>query len=259
MVGSISDQPSGAALRRPNFFIPMVAKPGFGRITMLLFSSRARLAQKQIFKLNFSSISNNSTTTPSTASATASINSQLPNDNDPPSSNKYSLVNPLYKLIMKSKLTADPDLARFLAKSAAFSAYGLASMTALGTIGIDTTPLLTGIGITGFTIGFALKEIATNFLSGVMLVFGKPFKKGQWLKVLGPSGQQQLEGEVQSIDARYVLLRTKDRGVVMIPSVVVYTNPILVSATSNGNGTSPSNGNNNDSTSSKPTAKEESK
>jgi small-conductance mechanosensitive channel len=137
---------------------------------------------------------------------------------------------------MKSKLTADPDLARFLAKSAAFSAYGLGSMTALGTIGIDTAPLLTGIGITGFTIGFALKEITTNFLSGVMLVFGKPFRKGQWLKVLGPSGQQQLEGEVQSIDARYVLLRTKDRGVVMIPSVVVYTNPILVS----GNGISSS-------------------
>lgn len=175
--------------------------------------------------------------TPSTSSNTPS-NDPFPvhDENTPPSANKYSLVNPLYKFIMKSKLTADPDLGRFLAKSAAFSVYGLASMTALGTFGIDTAPLLTGIGITGFTIGFALKEIATNFLSGVMLVFGKPFKKGQYLKVLTTSNQQQLEGEVQSIDARYVLLRTKDRGVVMIPSVVVYTNPILVS--SNGNGSS---------------------
>ena len=194
------------------------------------------------FLKNFPKINSFSTVPPSTetttnqtqAQAQAPAQSHFPNDNDPPSANKYSLVNPLYKLIMKSKLTADPDLARFLAKSAAFSVYGLASMTALGTIGIDTAPLLTGIGITGFTIGFALKEITTNFLSGVMLVFGKPFKKGQWLKVLGPSGQQQLEGEVQSIDARYVLLRTKERGVVMIPSVVVYTNPILV--TGNGNG-----------------------
>lgn len=160
--------------------------------------------------------------------------------NDLPSSNRYSLANPLYRLILRSKLTADHDLARFLANSGAFSVYGLATVTALGTIGIDTAPILTGIGITGFTLGFALKEIATNFLSGVMLVFGKPFRKGQWLKVLGTSGQQQLEGEVQSIDARYVLLRTKERGVVMIPSVVVYTNPILVSTSTLANGTTPS-------------------
>ena len=145
------------------------------------------------------------------------------------SRHRYSLVRPFYSFILKSKLTADPDLARFLAKSGAIATYSLAGMTALGTIGIDTSPLLTGIGITGFTVGFALKEIATNFLSGVMLVFGKPFRKGQWLKVLGSSASTQLEGEVHSIDARYVLLRTKDKSLVMIPSVVVYTNPILVS------------------------------
>lgn len=154
-----------------------------------------------------------------------------PHEADPLSRHRYSLVRPIYSFMLKSKMTADPDLARFLAKSAAVSIYSLAAVTALGTIGIDTAPILTGIGITGFTVGFALKEIATNFLSGVMLVFGKPFRKGQWLKVLGTTSQ--LEGEVQSIDARYVLLRTKEKALVMIPSVVVYTNPILVSNSSN--------------------------
>lgn len=158
---------------------------------------------------------------------------------DPLSRYRYSLVRPIYSFILKSKLTADHDLARFLAKSGAVSIYSLAGMTALGTIGIDTSPILTGIGITGFTIGFALKEVATNFLSGVMLVFGKPFRKGQWLKVL-TSTTTQLEGEVQSIDARYVLLRTKDKSLVMIPSVVVYTNPILVSNSANGSATTTS-------------------
>ena len=155
------------------------------------------------------------------------------------SCNRYSLVRPLFHVILKSKLTADLDLARFLAKTGAISIYTLSAMTALGTVGIDTSPLLTGIGITGFTVGFALKEIATNFLSGVMLVFGKPFRKGQWLKVLGSTAQ--LEGEVQSIDARYVLLRTKDRALVMIPSVVVYSNPILVSNSLIGGTSTPTN------------------
>ncbi len=178
------------------------------------------------FKLPFS------TSTPNNPNPSKSTTTTTNDDHfreDPLSRHRYSLVRPLYSLILKSKLTADPDLARFLAKSGAITVYSLAGMTALGTVGIDTAPLLTGIGITGFTVGFALKEIATNFLSGVMLVFGKPFRKGQWLKVLG-SAQTQLEGEVQSIDARYVLLRTKDKSLVMIPSVVVYTNPILVSS-----------------------------
>lgn len=107
-------------------------------------------------------------------------------------------------------------------------------MTVLGTLGVDTGPIIAGIGVTGFTLGFALKEIATNFLSGVLLVFNKPFQKGQHLKVMGAAAGQNLEGEVESIDARYVLLRTRERGLLMVPSVVVYTNPILVSGTGSG-------------------------
>jgi small-conductance mechanosensitive channel len=180
------------------------------------------------FKSLYASSSSSSPFFSTTSSPFPNNNSNEHQSDDPVSPHRYSLVRPLYSLILKSKLTADPDLARFLAKSGAISIYSLAGMTALGTLGVDTAPLLTGIGITGFTVGFALKEVATNFLSGVMLVFGKPFRKGQWLKVLG-STTAQLEGEVQSIDARYVLLRTKDKSLVMIPSVVVYTNPILVS------------------------------
>lgn len=185
------------------------------------------LKPKNLLKRSFSTSQNPPPPPPPTS--TSNSHYEEHSKEDPLSRHRYSLVRPLYSFILKSKLTADPDLARFLAKSGAVTVYSLAGMTALGTVGIDTAPLLTGIGITGFTVGFALKEIATNFLSGVMLVFGKPFRKGQWLKVLGPSAQNQLEGEVQSIDARYVLLKTRDKSLVMIPSVVVYTNPILVS------------------------------
>ncbi len=130
------------------------------------------------------------------------------------------------KLILRSKLTKDHDTARFVGKTAAITIYSFAGITVLGTLGVDTKPLLAGIGVTGFTVGFALKEIAANWLSGVLLMFGRPFQKGHYLKVLG--GGSNLEGEVESIDARYVLLKTKDKGTIMIPSAVVYSNPILV-------------------------------
>jgi len=141
---------------------------------------------------------------------------------------RFSVSRGIEKMILTSKITKDIDLARFLGKAAAISIYSLAGITVLGTLGVDTNPLLAGVGVTGFTIGFALKEIATNFLSGVMLVFNKPFQKGQYLRVLGPTSGQSLEGIVESIDARYVLLKNKDKGIIMVPSVVVYTNPIAV-------------------------------
>ena len=141
----------------------------------------------------------------------------------------FSLARPIENMILRSRLTRDLDLAQFLAKAASLAIYSVAGVTVLGTLGVDTKPIIAGIGITGFTIGFALKEIATNFLSGVLLVFNKPFQKGQYLKIMGAVAGQNMEGTVESIDARYVLLRTKERGLLMVPSVIVYTNSLLVS------------------------------
>ncbi|CAF4368613.1 unnamed protein product, partial [Adineta steineri] len=68
--------------------------------------------------------------------------------------------------------------------------------------------------------------VATNFISGVFLVINKPFVRGCRIKVHGDGGG--IEGLVHYIDVRYVHLKTKDRGIVMIPSAVVYTNPFTV-------------------------------
>ena len=137
--------------------------------------------------------------------------------------------------MLRSRLVEDNDIAHFLARSATYSIYGMISIATLGTLGIDTSPFLAGIGITGFTLGFALKEIATNFLCGVLLVLAKPFKKGQHIRVMIGGNEGKMEGDVVSIDAKYVLLKTKQGGrgkdeeaTLLIPSVMVYTNPIVV-------------------------------
>jgi small-conductance mechanosensitive channel len=128
-------------------------------------------------------------------------------------------------MLLRSKIVKDVDMARFISKTAAMTVYSFIGITALGTLGVDTKPIIAGIGVTGFTVGFALKEIAANLLAGILLMFQRPFQKGQYLRVLSGAG---LEGEVESIDSRYVLLKSKERGMIMIPSAVVYSNPILV-------------------------------
>jgi small conductance mechanosensitive channel len=149
---------------------------------------------------------------------------------EPESPKKYgwfAITPKIKRLILKTGLTTDEDMANLIAKSAAIGVWGLAGATVLGTIGVDTTPLIAGIGITGFTAGFALREIATNFLSGILLVLDKPFHKGQNLKVL-VAGNYIPEGVVQSIDIRYVILKDDKGKVLMIPSALVYSSPLLV-------------------------------
>jgi small-conductance mechanosensitive channel len=131
------------------------------------------------------------------------------------------------RLLLKTGITADGDLAKIMAQAANITVYGFLGVTFLGTVGVDTKPIIAAFGVTGFAAGFALKEIATNFLSGLLLVLNKPFRKGQYLRVINVAG---LEGYVESIDVRYVILRTgsDSTGTIMIPASVVYSNPILV-------------------------------
>lgn len=142
---------------------------------------------------------------------------------------RLSVAAPIERFLLKNRVTEDADLARLMSKSAAMGIYSVALVSTLGTIGVDTKPLVTGLGITGFTIGFALKEIATNFISGFLLVFQKPFGKGCRLKVHGGGGG--IEGIVEEIDIRYVKLRTEEKGFVLIPSAIVYSNPLTVHRT----------------------------
>ncbi|UJR33693.1 hypothetical protein I4U23_021122 [Adineta vaga] len=137
-----------------------------------------------------------------------------------------ALSPPIERLFIRSRIIEDEDLARLISKTAAVTIYAFIGITTLGTLGVDTKPLLAGIGITGFTVGFALKEVATNFISGVFLVINKPFVRGCRIKIHGGGGG--IEGLVHYIDVRYVHLKTNDHGIIMVPSAVVYTNPFTV-------------------------------
>jgi small-conductance mechanosensitive channel len=76
-------------------------------------------------------------------------------------------------------------------------------ITALGTAGINVSALVAGLGLTGFALGFALKDALSNLLSGVMILVYKPFKVGDVISVTG------YEGIVVNIDLRYTTIENK--------------------------------------------------
>jgi small conductance mechanosensitive channel len=97
--------------------------------------------------------------------------------------------------------------------------FGLA--TALGTMGINVSALVAGLGLTGFALGFAFKDVLSNLLAGILILLFRPFVIDDQISVTG------LEGRVVSIDLRYTVLQQPGK-VVLIPNSSLFTNPILV-------------------------------
>lgn len=62
-------------------------------------------------------------------------------------------------------------------------------LVALSQIGISLGPLLAGLGIAGFIVGFALQDSLSNFVSGLMILVYRPFDVGDFVEVAGVKGQ----------------------------------------------------------------------
>ncbi|MBT8122342.1 MAG: mechanosensitive ion channel family protein, partial [Gammaproteobacteria bacterium] len=64
-------------------------------------------------------------------------------------------------------------------------------LIALAQLGIKIGPVLAGLGIVGFIIGFALQETLSNFAAGVMILVYRPFDVGDAIEASGVSGKVQ--------------------------------------------------------------------
>jgi len=85
----------------------------------------------------------------------------------------------------------------------------------------EVTAFLTGLGILGFTVGFALQDIMKNFASGILLLLQQPFHVGETI------GVQGFDGTVMAIDLRATEMRAADGRVVILPNADVLANPIV--------------------------------
>ena len=84
-------------------------------------------------------------------------------------------------------------------------------ITALGTMGIDISAIVAGLGLTGFAFGFAFKDMLSNFISGIMIFIYEPFKLGDTIELDGKTGK------VIDINLRYVTL-VNDDSQILVPN-----------------------------------------
>lgn len=83
-----------------------------------------------------------------------------------------------------------------------------------------TSKLIAGAGLTAFIIGFALKDIGENFLSGIILVFNRPFRTNDIIEIDG------IQGRVLHISLRETIVKTPDGRDVYIPNADILKKPL---------------------------------
>jgi small conductance mechanosensitive channel len=94
-------------------------------------------------------------------------------------------------------------------------------VTALGTLGVDVGAMIAGLGLIGFALGFALKDLLSNFLAGMLILIYNPFVRGDRINVSGN------EGKVIEINLRYTVLQEHDKRA-LIPNSILFSNPVVV-------------------------------
>ncbi|MEN8839432.1 MAG: mechanosensitive ion channel domain-containing protein [Flavobacteriales bacterium] len=120
-------------------------------------------------------------------------------------------INKFVKITFEKK-DYDPSLETFLASMIAISLRILVIITALSQLGIEMTSFVTLLGAAGLAIGMAFSGTLSNLAGGVMILFFKPYKVGDFIEAQGE------KGTVKELRIFNTILITLDNKTVIIPN-----------------------------------------
>ncbi len=114
---------------------------------------------------------------------------------------------------IKSKVK-DSLLAGFLGQVGKWIIYLFGILAALQVLGFGyfAASLLTGAGISAIIIGFAFKDIAENFLAGILLAINRPFNIGDIIEI------DKFKGTIKNLELRTTHVRTADGRDIYVPN-----------------------------------------
>lgn len=92
------------------------------------------------------------------------------------------------KAIASSKAKISKLLREFFENMVSKLVMLIGVLVALAHVGVQIGPLLAGLGVVGFIIGFALQDTLSNFASGIMILIYKPYDTGDIIEVAGQKG-----------------------------------------------------------------------
>ncbi len=119
------------------------------------------------------------------------------------------------------RVRADTGAVLLLSRIYYYSVLIFGLITALGTAGLNVSALVAGLGLTGFALGFALKDVLSNLVSGLMLLVYRPFKIGDQIEM------GAYEGTIKTIRMRDTIVRSYDGRMIIIPNTKLITEVVI--------------------------------
>ncbi|MDD4002595.1 MAG: mechanosensitive ion channel family protein [Clostridia bacterium] len=126
-------------------------------------------------------------------------------------------------LMKKSKLIkkADATVRTFLSSFVTVTLKTVLIISVIGILGFPLTGIITVLGTAGIAIGLAFQGALSNLAGGLMILFTKPFRVGDYID----NGAQ--EGTVESITVFYTKLTTSDNKLITVPNKQMTEKPVI--------------------------------
>jgi len=122
--------------------------------------------------------------------------------------------------VSSDRLSFSKLLQEFFVTVVSRTILGIGVIVALAQIGFDLAPLLAGLGIAGFIVGFALQDTLSNFASGMMILGYRPYDVGDAVEVAG------VLGVVSEMNLVSTTIKTFDNQKLIVPNSKIWGNVI---------------------------------
>lgn len=118
-------------------------------------------------------------------------------------------------------LELSPAMQVLAGKLIRWGLIGIAILTALGAVGVDLTALTVLSGAIGIGIGFGLQKLASNLISGVIILTDRSIKPGDTISI------GDMRGTISSLHARYVSVQTLTGAELLVPNETFVTETVV--------------------------------
>lgn len=125
------------------------------------------------------------------------------------------------KIRTKSNKDIDTSTMNMISRVIKIVIYVIAGFMVISELGYDISGFITGLGISGVVITLAAQDTAKSLIGGMSLLFDKPFKVGDYIKV------GEFEGTVEDIKFRTTSIRTLENSVLHIPNSEMSASAII--------------------------------